>query len=108
QARRPRAALGRRLRTPRTAVCASAAWMARPRAVPAQPRAQPSPVAAADVCRQDVLWLLRRLGVTRLDRLYAYSVGAHVATRLFASVQIAEGVLLAGGGGPSSVPRPPP
>ena len=66
----------------------------------------PPPVAAADVCGQDVLRLLRHLGVTRLDRLYAYSLGAYVATRLFARVEIAGGVLLGGGVVPFSVAMP--
>ena len=66
----------------------------------------PLPVVAADVCGQDVQRLLRYLGVTRLDRLYAYSLGAYVATRLFARVQIAQGVLLGGGVVPFSVAMP--
>lgn len=66
----------------------------------------PLPTASADVCGQDVLDLLHHLGIKRLDRLYAYSVGGYVATRLFGHVGIARGVLLAGGVVPFGVALP--
>ena len=55
------------------------------------------PVADVETCAADVLALLDHLGVRHIDRLYAYSLGAYTATRLFGSVEIAEGVLISGG-----------
>ncbi len=66
----------------------------------------PRPTAPADVCGADVCALLRHLGITRIDRLYAYSLGGYVATRLFGAVEIARGALLAGGVVPFRVAVP--
>ncbi len=66
----------------------------------------PPPTASADLCGQDVLRLLRHLGITHFDRLYAYSLGAYVATRLFADVEIADAVLIGGGVVPFGVAMP--
>jgi pimeloyl-ACP methyl ester carboxylesterase len=66
----------------------------------------PPPVAAANRCGQDVLRLLRHLGVRHIDRLYAYSLGAYVATRLFVGVEIANAVLVGGGVVPFGVAMP--
>lgn len=49
---------------------------------------------------QDVAELLEHLGIAQVERLYAYSVGASVATRLFGRIGIERGVLLAGGVAP--------
>jgi pimeloyl-ACP methyl ester carboxylesterase len=67
---------------------------------------KPLPAVPADVSGQDVAKLLAHLGIARLDRLYAYSLGAYVATRLFSWVEIAQAVLLAGGIVPLGVAIP--
>jgi pimeloyl-ACP methyl ester carboxylesterase len=64
------------------------------------------PTASVEVCAHDVLDLLRQLDLERIDRLYAYSLGAYVATRLFDNVEIGEAVLLAGGVVPFGVAWP--
>jgi pimeloyl-ACP methyl ester carboxylesterase len=66
----------------------------------------PLPTASADLCGQDVLDLLDHLGITRVDRLYAYSVGGYVATRLFGQIPVVRGVLLAGGVVPFGIAMP--
>ena len=66
----------------------------------------PPPTVAVDVSSQDVLALLRHLGLTHVDRLYAYSVGAYVATRLFAAIPITAAALIGGGVVPFGVAVP--
>ncbi len=55
------------------------------------------PAADVETCAADVLALLAHLGVRHIDRLYAYSLGAYTATRLFGNVEIADGALISGG-----------
>lgn len=50
--------------------------------------------------------LLDHLGVTRLDRLYAYSVGGYVATRVFGHLPIVRAALFAGGVVPIKIALP--
>lgn len=66
----------------------------------------PQPAVPVDISGEDVAELLAHLGVARLDRLYAYSLGAYVATRLFGRVKIAQSVLFAGGVVPLGVAIP--
>ncbi len=66
----------------------------------------PLPTAPVDVCGEDVADLLAHLGIAHLDRVYAYSLGAYAATRLFGHVEVDQAVLLAGGVVPLGVAIP--
>jgi pimeloyl-ACP methyl ester carboxylesterase len=66
----------------------------------------PPPTASAETCGHDVLDLLDHLGDAHIARLYAYSLGGYVATRLFGQLDIAQAALLAGGVVPLAVAMP--
>jgi pimeloyl-ACP methyl ester carboxylesterase len=66
----------------------------------------PPPTASAQICARDVLDVLAHLSVTQVARLYAYSLGGYIATRLFGQLDVAQGALLAGGVVPLGVALP--
>lgn len=64
------------------------------------------PVAPIDTCAADILALLARLGITHIQRVYAYSLGAYAASRLFDAITIDRCALLAGGVVPIGIALP--
>lgn len=57
----------------------------------------PPPTASADTCAEDVARLLDHLNIHSIERMYAYSFGAYVSTRLFGSVAFDQVALISGG-----------
>lgn len=64
------------------------------------------PVVPIDTCAADVLALLARLSIAHIQRVYAYSLGAYAAIRLFDAITIDRCVLLAGGVVPPGIALP--